>query len=160
MATADLTAQRLREVLHYDPLTGAFRWIERKRGRRPIVGCVDHKGYMQVMIDAKSYPMHRLAWLYVYGEWPKDQIDHGNQNKADNRICNLRDVDGATNQQNVTHGRNNKFGLAGVHARGAKFRASIGIRGKDVKLGTFDSADEAHSAYLRAKRTLHPGFMG
>lgn len=99
-----LTVERLKALLEYEPETGAFRWKSptNQRIRRGIAtGRVGTKGYLYIGIDRKSYMAHRLAWLYVHGHWPLEQIDHINRIKTDNRIANLRDVPDAINKLNM-----------------------------------------------------------
>ena len=88
-----ITADELRSILHYNPLTGVFTRIRSAHPHRVgvVVGSVSH-GYILIGLLGKRYRAHRLAWLYVYGTWPKHDIDHINRNRSDNRICNLRDV--------------------------------------------------------------------
>lgn len=115
-----LTAERLRAALDYDPATGLFRWIERPNQKiivGSIAGHVGRKGYIYVTIDKRKYAAHRLAWLYVNGEWPKEQIDHINRVKDDNRISNLRDVSDAENKLNIDYSKvlraaNGRFAVA------------------------------------------------
>ena len=106
----DLTAEKLHSILHYDPATGQFTWKWRINGRmRPdprclgkIAGTKNKSGYVAIGIDGKLYRAGRLAWLYFYGSWPTNTIDHINHDRTDNRICNLRDI---TNAENVRHRR-------------------------------------------------------
>lgn len=105
---SNLTQERLREFLHYDPESGAFWWKVpssiRARGERAgsLAGA---SGYRRISIKKKSYAAHRLAWLYIYGTWPTNEIDHINGVRDDNRIKNLRDVSGAENLANREKGR-------------------------------------------------------
>ena len=115
-------------------------------------------GYIQIAIRRKMYQAHRLAWLYVHGEWPRHQIDHINGNPADNRICNLRDVTQFENMQNL-HGplSRNKSGLLGV-SRFLDYdlwRSRIMVNGKQTNK-YFKTKELAHEAYLKAKAELHP----
>ncbi|WP_421883281.1 HNH endonuclease signature motif containing protein [Methylibium sp.] len=151
MATTDLTAQRLRELLHYDPETGAIY----KR-----VGHLTTHGYQRVYVDGRPYQLHRLAWMLVHGAWPTDHIDHLNGDRSDNRLSNLRDVPKVTNQQNERRARkNSRSGLLGASWSKAmkRWTARIHHDGKHHFLGYFDTAEEAHSAYLSAKRKHHAG---
>jgi len=123
-----------------------------------ISGSKDHAGYLIIKIDYKAYKAHRLAWLYVYGAWPIDQIDHINGIKNDNRIKNLRE---ASNRQN-SHNKhciqkNSTTGFTGVSFVKStnKFRAHISINGKFNSLGVYETAEEAHEVYLKNKRALH-----
>jgi hypothetical protein len=163
MAKADLTAQRLRELLSYNPETGAFTW-KVANGSRAKVGAVagttNYHGYVLISFCGKQRPAHRMAWLYMHGEWPAQDIDHINGDRADNRISNLRCVSRSVNMQNQRKPRsNNNSGLLGVSwvASRQLWVAQINIFGKQTHLGRFRDKDEAHEAYLAAKRQLHEG---
>ena len=105
------------------------------------------------------YLAHRLAWLYVYGVWPVGQVDHINHNRADNMIKNIRDTTSFGNQQNQIKAnvRNKSTGLLGTsfHKGTGKYQAKIVCNGKQIYIGIFETAKEAHKAYLKTKRKLH-----
>ena len=151
-----LTQERLKELLHYNPDTGLFtRIVKRTNGGS---GFLHHTGYVHIYIAGKTFAAHRLAWLYMTGEFPKHDIDHINGVKNDNRFCNLRDVPTQMNMQNEIRARkHNSTKLLGVSKKGTKFAAFIRINGKRVYLGTFNTAEEAHVAYIEAKRVHHLG---
>ena len=112
----ELTAERLREVLSYDPKTGIFRW-RKARGKLPagaIAGVDTEKGYRRIGLDYANHYAHRLAWLYVHGQWPVEEIDHKNGVRSENWIKNLREATHAQNGQNITISQNNKSGAVGV----------------------------------------------
>lgn len=158
MAESDLTADRLRDVLHYDPETGVFTWRQSRGGVR--VGDpagMDERGYRRIMIGGRFYFAHRLAWLYVTGSWPLDLIDHRNGVGDDNRWANLRECNTAQNAQNISSKTRARSGLKGVywHAQRQKWQAQIEHLGKKMSLGLYLSKEEAHSAYLKAKAKLH-----
>jgi len=156
----ELTADRLRELLHYDPETGVFtRRLKRggyAAGSR--VGYTAPDGRVLVSVDNKNFRAHRLVWLYVHGEWPSNDVDHINGDPSDNRLCNLRDVPHMVNLQNrVRPTRANRHGLIGVTKNHDRFMAQIKIDGRRVYIGTYDTPEEASAAYLEAKRKHHPG---
>lgn len=156
-----LNAERLRELLRYDPETGVFTWLVRtstciKVG--DVAGTTDTLGYILIRVDGVRYKAHRLAFLWMTGEWPKDMIDHINGAKGDNRFANLRPATPAENRQNQRRAKSNsQTGLLGVCRHGKRFRATIRIDGRYIHLGTFDTPDQAHETYLAAKRRLHSG---
>jgi hypothetical protein len=155
----ELTAKELRETLAYDANTGIFSWIIRPSKAVKVgdkAGCLDKKGYVTIGIKRRIYKTHRLAWLYITGEWPNGLIDHINGNKADNRFENLRVVGADGNSQNVRKpNKRNKSGFMGVIFFQNKWRASITHKGKTHWLGDFATPEEAHQTYLVAKRNFH-----
>jgi len=164
MAASDLTASVLRTTLHYDKTTGIFS----SPHLGPVdtfafkpVGCKSSSGYIMIGIYGFTYRAHRLAWLYVCGEWPKNVIDHIDGNKANNAFANLRDVTQAVNMQNCKP-RKTPFNEADPstgtsRAPFNKWMARIFVKGKNMYLGHYGSQAEAHAAYLEAKRKFHPG---
>jgi hypothetical protein len=158
------TAARVRELFAYDASTGVFTRRVRTSNRinvGDVAGVQDRKGYLLLRVDGVIYKAHRVAWLYVHGDWPQGLIDHINGNTSDNRIANLRDVSRAANMQNLKRAmRTSSTGMLGVHRNpGAvkPFKARIVANGVPRHLGVFDTAEEAHEAYLSAKRELHQG---
>lgn len=161
MAVSDLTAARLRELLSYDAETGEWTWRVARRRMLPgsPAGTVKANGYLQISIDNRTYSAHRLAWLYVNGAWPSEQIDHINGIRQDNRFANLRDVRLAENIQNNFRARKGKTSCAllGVtkDKRTKKWKAAITANGVVFRLGQFETAEAGHAAYLEAKLALH-----
>ena len=154
-----LTAERLREVLHYDPATGVFTWLVPcgSAAAGAEAGSFYSNGYMRVGVAGSVHLAHRLAWFYMTGEWPAEQIDHINGARADNRWVNLREATKAENQQNVTAYRNNTSGFPGVdwNKRDRRWRARIMVKREYRNLGYFSTAEEAAAAYAEAKQRLH-----
>ena len=151
-----LTQERLKELLHYDPDTGVFTW---KIGRRcvragSVAGSLCWQGYRHIETGGKSYMAHRLAWIWLYGPWPADQIDHISGDRDDNRISNLRGVDGGGNAKNQKIGKKNTTGIIGVSWNSAKgkFRAAIGLDNKKIYLGDFSTLSEARASRKAAER--------
>lgn len=121
-------------------------------------GTPDYQGYLRLRLRGIRIAAHRLAWALHFNLWPDGEIDHINGDKQDNRIENLRDVPSFVNKQNLRSAtKRNKLGVLGVHQRQGRFRADISIDGAAKAIGTFASADEAHAAYLAAKRSCHQG---
>lgn len=163
MATANLTAQRLRELLHYDPETGLFTRLVRTSIR---INVGDQAGYLSdgyriISIDYKRFTAGRLAWLYMTGEWPTLFVDHINGVRDDNRWRNLREVDNAMNMQNMPRARkDSSTGITGVSfdRERRKFYAYININGRMKSLGRFEQVEDAARVAAEARRVHHPGF--
>ena len=159
MTASTLTAERLREVLDYERLTGIFRWkiAESNRVRvGQIAGSITEIGYRRITVNGRRYQAHRLAWLYVTGYWPVDETDHRNGCKDDNGFKNLREASHSENQQNQRRAQiHSKTGLLGVSKRGRTFQSRIATGDKRHNLGSFETAELAHAAYVDAKRRLH-----
>jgi hypothetical protein len=152
-----ITAERLRELLHYDLETGVFTWRVNRRGHigdvaGNVYGGPPNEGYRRIMIDRRMYQASRLAWLYMTGEWPKDQVDHINGDRADNRFCNIREALPAQNSQNRSMRTDNESGFKGVawHKHTRKWASSIQINGKYKHLGYFATPERAFIAYIFA----------
>ena len=158
-----LTHERLKALLNYNPETGIFTRLISSSPNAKVgetVGTRHRTGYEYAMIDYETFAMHRLAWFYFYAVMPTYDIDHINGNKVDNRISNLRDVEAKTNAQNEIRARkNNKSGYLGVHFRKErnKWVAQLRVNGKHRRFGSFNTPEEAHQAYLEAKRLYHVG---
>lgn len=176
----NITAAQLRAILDYNPETGEFRWKQRTPemfacGAMPsrrkcnawngrfagqLAGNIEVFGYHVIHIqhNGGSYKAHRLAWLWMTGEWPEDQIDHVNGERADNRFANLRE---ATNSQNLANSKassRNRSGHKGVYwfAESEKWRANIRVNGRLISLGLFGNKEDAAAAYEAAAK-LHFG---
>jgi hypothetical protein len=149
-----LTAERLRELLEYDPETGVFRWLVRTSNRikvGQIAGCISN-GYRVIRVDGSMFLAHRLACLYMTGKWPADQIDHRNVVRPDIRWSNLREASSQQNSANRGALRNNKSGLKGAifEKRSGRWISKIVISGRLTYLGSFDTPEEAHKTYMAA----------
>jgi hypothetical protein len=166
MAKPNLTAQLLREYLHYDPSSGIFTWIKTpSKNKRflqgKIAGKIDAEGYRIIVISSKWYRAARLAWLYVHWQWPKETIDHIDRNRSNDSIINLRDIPQRGQRQNQKCLCTSTTGLLGVHkahpgAKSKPYQAYITINGTFKHLGMFKTPEEAHATYIAAKRELHP----
>ncbi len=165
MAKTDLTAARLRELLHYDPETGIFTRKVRTAQRHQVGDRADFvvksggvKGYHRVTVDSARYLAHRLAWFYVHGEWPLNHIDHLDSDRGNNRIKNLRDATEQLNRENLRRPRrDNSSGYLGVYFHQKRWYARVQLHGKLVHQSGHDTPEEAYSAYVAAKRKHHEG---
>lgn len=158
----NLTHDQCAALLNYEPDTGGFTWKVARRGRWGIkagmeAGYLDGGGYRRIRIGPKNHAAHRLAFLLMNGAYPTGCVDHINGDRADNRWSNLRDVSNAENLQNLRKPySNNKTGLLGVHGvEGGRYCAQIRAGSVTRHIGIFDTPEEAHLAYIEAKRRLH-----
>ena len=160
----DLTAEYVRSALHYDPETGVFTWRWRAdmrpqwnatfagkvagRTRRPKKS---RTAYRDISINNSRYMAHRLAWLYMTGEWPSERLDHRDNDGLNNRWLNLREATNSENMANNRRQRNNTSGFKGVSWSKVMqlYHAYIWHDGKRHHLGYFNTPEEAHQAYLR-----------
>lgn len=156
----NLTQKELKKTLEYDPLTGEFiRLIANGSGDYigDVAGGLVHK-YIRIMMGGKIYSAHRLAWLYMTGKWPKDQIDHINHIRGDNRWVNLREATSYENQRNRPLLRNNKSGINGIRWDKNRWVVTVGVDGANIHLGRFADKFEAICARKSAdnKYDYHP----
>lgn len=165
---AELTLERLKQVLDYQPHTGLFIWVvSPDRPKRwntkhagKVAGGLNNWGHRAIRIDGRKYLAHRLAWLYVHGEWPQQEVDHVNCDKDDNRISNLREASRFENALNRPVQKNNALGLKGTSfdRRKGKFQAQIGAFGRHKWLDYFETKEAAAEAYRRASEEMHGSF--
>lgn len=161
MLKTELTAARVRDLFEYDSHKGV---LINKIGRakalpgRPV-GHRMHTGYLLVSIDRKQYLVHRVIWLWVNGTMPKEQIDHINLDRADNRIENLREATWSQNMANRRAHKDNQSGMKGAYfsTQSKKWVARI-YHGRNYHLGSYDTPEQAHSAYCDAAKTIFRDF--
>lgn len=158
----ELTAERLRELLHYNPETGVFTWLVHRFRHKAgsVAGSPESDGHTCIGVCGRNYRAHRLAWLYVHGHWPKQEIDHINGVRTDNRIANLRDVSRTVNSENLRSAKsNNTSGFLGIylHKKSGLWHASIKVNGRKLSLKYHKTKEEAYAVYVEAKRRLHIG---
>ncbi len=143
------------ELFSFNPLTGELFWRVRRSSQTRLdvpAGFVDAYGYRSIKLGNFQLRAHRLVWAWVTGADPGAvQIDHKDQNKANNRIWNLRLCSDTQNRANI-------LGMKGWCKANGRFKARLITQGKAVYLGTYDTAEEAHAAYLEARRRLHGDF--
>lgn len=153
------TLERLKEVLSYDSQTGLFVWLKQLGWKGKVgnqAGTRHCRGYVHIMIDQKLYLAHRLAWFYVTGQWPTDQIDHLDCDRSNNRFANLREATNSQNNQNSRKRDGCASKLKGVswHVSNRMWESRIKRDGLTTRLGLFKTEDEAHSAYCKAANEM------
>lgn len=154
-----ITLERLKELMHYDPITGEFIRLVRcgkcKAGSR--AGTLQARGYRSICIDYEQYYAHRLAVFYMTGEWPPEEVDHKNVTPGDDRWDNLRKATRSQNESNGALSSANTSGLKGAffERRRNKWASYIKVDGRGKFLGYFASREAAHDAYcVAAKATF------
>lgn len=162
MSVPAMDQKSLIALFHYNHAVGQFEWRERPNKVRNdgYAGCLDNDGYRVIRVGGKNFKAHRLAWLYVYGGWPKGPLDHINGDRADNRICNLRLASPNENMWNSPKQVNNTSGFKGVtfYPVTRRWQARICVNGKRINLGMYPTAAQAGSAYRDAAKKYHGDF--
>lgn len=170
MPKEKLTQEYLHSILDYSPETGEFYWkwrpdVEyawnRKFSGKKAGWVKKEQGYWQISIHSKKYYSHRLAWLYMTGSWPANEIDHKDCDKGNNNFLNLREATFIENQRNKAGRKKTKSGLKGVIWCNRKNKWLSRIRGDDkanIHLGSYDCPAAAHFAYIVAADKLHGEF--
>lgn len=160
-----ISHERLIELVNYDCETGLFtrkKSVGRSFAGR-VLGYTKNNGYIAFTLDSKKYFAHRLAWLYVHKKLPEHDIDHIDGNRSNNKIKNLRDIPRSSNLENSAKAKssNKSTGLIGayLHKKTGKFTSRIQVDKKDNYLGSYDTAQLAHEAYMNAKKKLHKGYV-
>jgi hypothetical protein len=160
MASPILTQERLKMLLNYDPETGVFTYAApRPKVRVGAVAGHTHAGhgYRQIKLDGRLYLAHRLAWLYVYGRWPDDILDHIDRDRTNNRLANLRPSNKYLNRQNSKIQHNSTSGVKGVtwNVTHQKWHARISLEGRRYHVGWFQTIEAAIEARQKAEVKLH-----
>jgi HNH endonuclease/AP2 domain len=158
----DLTSEELHRILHYDPETGIFTFLVQRGARRigQKAGCPDARGHLIFSIHGRSYRAHRVAWLYVHGRWPAQQIDHIDGIRDNNAINNLREASNLENSRNSKRYVTNKSGFKGVSfcKEKNKWVAHINTKGKTKHLGYFRTPELASILYEKTAKELFGEF--
>jgi len=154
-----LPPDRLRRLFAYNKDTGVFTWYEARARVKAgsVAGSVNSEGYLGICVDKSVYLAHRMAWAYVYGEWPTMLVDHINGDPLDNRIENLRQATHSQNSQNSKVSVANTSGTRGVSRvpKSEKWNARIGVERKRIVIGTFATKEEAIAARKAMEIDLH-----
>jgi hypothetical protein len=156
MSDKILTQARLKELLHYCPDSGLFTWMASRGSIKKgcVSGTAHSEGYINIGVDGSRYFAHRLAFLYMVGVMPKEDVDHINHSRDDNRWGNLRGATRADNSKNSSISKSSTSGISGVswHKASAKWRAHIRVDGKQKHLGSYGSLTTAGLARKKAER--------
>ena len=151
----------LRQRLRYDPKTGRLYWLAHPalpqkwnaRYAETEAGNVGARGYRDVRMGGRVLKAHRIIWAMLHDEWPRNEIDHIDGNRANNRLSNLRHVSCTENRHNIGRSRRNKSGVMGVfweESRG-KWKAYIRINNVQDNIGRYDTFEEAVAARKAAE---------
>lgn len=137
----NISQEYLRSILSYNNDTGVFTWKNKMSARvfsGDVAGTIDNKGYRRIGFNGSYKRAHRLAWFYVHGYWPKQQIDHINRIRDDNRIENLRETSSLGNSRNRTSSIN-KFGVLGLSwcEKTQQFYSRITVKRKTKYIGYY-----------------------
>lgn len=153
-----MTLDQLKELVSYSELTGEFRRVNSVVDK--AVGSPDKDGYLLIKVSGKTFRSHRLAWFYVHGRWPAQDIDHINGIKNDNRLSNLREATRSQNKANIGVPGNSTSGIKGVCWNKAlgKWQAHIKVKGKMRHLGFYPDKEDARYAYAIAAKDLFGEF--
>jgi len=160
----EITAQRVFELLDYNPKTGEFVWKTSRPGKAQKgkkAGCIHPNGYHRISIDYRLYNAQRLAWLFITGKWPSKLIDHIDGNPANNCANNLRECNHIQNGANRKMSSANTSGYKGVSKikSNGKWGAWIKVAGRSKNLGNhFNTPEEAYEAYKKASNQMHGEF--
>lgn len=163
MKAHEITWALVRDRLAYDAEAGVFTWAKLIPHCRfkvgELAGSITRQGRWQISLHGKTYAAHRLAWLFMHGEWPREFVDHIDGDPLNNRISNLRVVPSTVNMQNQRRAHADaKVKVLGVDSdRPGRYRAKIVVNGRPVYLGRFKTPEEAAAVYLDAKRKFHAG---
>lgn len=152
LVSGKLTQARLIQLYTYDPETGNFYYNRSNRAKKNDIAGYKHlNGYIVIRIDGKPYMAHRLAFLYMEGKFPAEEVDHINSIKTDNRWSNLRPATSAQNKCNTIKAKISRCGARGVQQYGKKFHTKVRVNRKYIYLGSFETRAEAEYAYLQAR---------
>lgn len=157
-----ITQEYLKSILHYSPETGVFTWIHKNVNQikaGDIAGCPMKKGHMRIEINRRKYLSHRLAFLYMTGNFP-EEVDHINRIRGDNRWANLRSCTRSQNNSNKTKQKNNTSSYKGVYWYEDRKKWSALIIHDRVRyhLGFFEDKKEAARVYNLKATELHGDF--
>lgn len=155
-----ITQNRLKELLHYDPVTGIWTWKVIRTGYAYIgsqAGNITKHGYRNIRVDGKLYRSSRLVYLYMKNEWPSEEIDHIDRNRSNDKWDNLRKADSCQNSYNRGVRTDNSTGHKGIcrHKTTQKYQVNIGVNKKFLYLGSFDTLDEAIKVRKEAELKYH-----
>lgn len=151
----DLSQKVLWEHLSYSKSTGLFVRLTGTNIGQVAGSRNPNNSNIQIRVLGKLYLAHRLAWLYVNGVWPEDEIDHRDGDRSNNRWRNLRAATHAENHQNEKRRTDNTSGCTGVNPLGRKWLVRIQLKKERHLVGIFDNLEEAIAARVEAKAKIH-----
>ncbi len=157
-----LTQEELRKYLSYDESTGLFIRLVASQGVKvgDVAGAIVGRGYIRIQLNFERYYAHRLAWFYMYGEFPVGEVDHIDGDRKNNRISNLRVCLKNENLRNAKIRIDNKSGFRGVswNKRKGRWSAQAAVDKKQYYLGYFTTPEAASAAYQAFAKKHHGEF--
>jgi hypothetical protein len=157
----EITQERLHYLFNYDPETGLFTNLVTRSSRTQkgmVAGYSRKDGHILIKIKGKNYLLHRLAYVWMMGSFPVEEIDHRDGDPSNNRWDNIRPATKSENQHNKASYKNSKTGVKGVSPCGSGYQAQIRINWKNIYLGIFPTIEEAKAVYDKAAIELHGEF--
>lgn len=160
LRTCGVTQETVNELFSYDPQTGIVTrkvFVSSRAKAGDAVGINSPDGYLAVVIAGRSYRLHRIIWLMVYGYLPENHIDHINRKRADNRLCNLREVTASCNMRNASMQSRNKTGVRGVCRieKDKSWQVTISGNSRHAYIGRFSDFTEAVCHRYAAEQCLN-----
>lgn len=156
-----MTQEEAKRFLDYDAESGIFTW-KSKPSHRVNIGAIAGSinptdGYWHIQFRRKKYKRSRLAWLYMTGRWPSDEIDHINRDCLDDSFGNLREASRTQNNANRRVMKSSRTQIKGVRVDGRYIVARVTIGGKRIKRG-FKTLEAARLFYEAESSRIYGDF--
>lgn len=155
-----LSSVTLKSLLHYNPDSGIFTRVVDQGPCRAgeVAGGMQNRGYLRIAVSGERHLAHRLAWLYMTGEWPPVHVDHKNGVRTDNRWDNLRSADRSQNQWNRPAQSDNSCGYKNICKSKKSWRIRIEHKGKAKEVYGFETPEDAHEFACLMREMMHGEF--
>jgi hypothetical protein len=164
-----ITRQEILSIFEVDVARGIMTWKNPPKGAEHTIGKQagwiekqkhNDRRFVRVQINGRSYSRSRIIFLVAHGRWPHPMVDHINRDSTDDRICNLREATASQNARNTRRTRTVHDLPQGAYQAKNRFQSSITVDKRAIYLGSFETAEDAHKAYVAAKKVMHGEFSG